>query len=128
MAAAAAKQESFGCVVANRFHLPLDDESDPFDILLKAERQCQQQLQHKRRDEGAAAAMAGAGGRGGQSPAAALATDLARGGSPRRSARASRPPALSSQTAPAAARSRSARNEFPEEGSSKDGMTAGARR
>lgn len=91
MAAAAAKQENFGCVVANRFHLPLDDESDPFDILLKAERQCQQQLQHKRRDEGAAAAVAGAGGRGGQSPAAALATDLARGGSPRRSARASWP-------------------------------------
>ncbi|KAF4019498.1 hypothetical protein G4228_011143 [Cervus hanglu yarkandensis] len=63
-------QESFGCVVANRFHQLLDDESDPFDILREAERRRQQQLQRKRRDE-AAAAAAGAGNRGGRSPAGA---------------------------------------------------------
>lgn len=62
----AAMQESFGCVVANRFHQLLDDESDPFDILREAERRRQQQLQHKRRDE-----AAGAGNRGGRSPAGA---------------------------------------------------------
>uniref|UniRef100_A0A8C9HVF1 Hyaluronan binding protein 4 n=1 Tax=Piliocolobus tephrosceles TaxID=591936 RepID=A0A8C9HVF1_9PRIM len=69
-AAGAAMQESFGCVVANRFHQLLDDESDPFDILREAERRRQQQLQRKRRDE-AAAAAAGAGPRGGRSPAGA---------------------------------------------------------
>ncbi|XP_036317257.1 intracellular hyaluronan-binding protein 4 isoform X2 [Pipistrellus kuhlii] len=69
-AAGAAMQESFGCVVANRFHQLLDDESDPFDILREAERRRQQQLQRKRRDE-AAAAAAGAGQRGGRSPAGA---------------------------------------------------------
>uniref|UniRef100_A0A8C6D4T8 Hyaluronan binding protein 4 n=1 Tax=Moschus moschiferus TaxID=68415 RepID=A0A8C6D4T8_MOSMO len=69
-AAGAAMQESFGCVVANRFHQLLDDESDPFDILREAERRRQQQLQRKRRDE-AAAAAAGAGNRGGRSPAGA---------------------------------------------------------
>ncbi|XP_027985647.2 intracellular hyaluronan-binding protein 4 [Eptesicus fuscus] len=69
-AAGAAMQESFGCVVANRFHQLLDDESDPFDILREAERRRQQQLQRKRRDE-AAAAAAGAGHRGGRSPAGA---------------------------------------------------------
>ncbi|EAW92653.1 HABP4 isoform 3 [Pan troglodytes] len=68
-AAGAAMQESFGCVVANRFHQLLDDESDPFDILREAERRRQQQLQRKRRDE--AAAAAGAGPRGGRSPAGA---------------------------------------------------------
>ncbi|XP_069891929.1 intracellular hyaluronan-binding protein 4 isoform X2 [Dipodomys merriami] len=62
-AAGAAMQESFGCVVANRFHQLLDDESDPFDILREAERRRQQQLQRRRRDEAAAAAAAG-GGRG----------------------------------------------------------------
>ncbi|XP_066224424.1 intracellular hyaluronan-binding protein 4 [Saccopteryx leptura] len=67
-AAGAAMQESFGCVVANRFHQLLDDESDPFDILREAERRRQQQLQRKRRDE---AAAAGAGNRGGRSPAGA---------------------------------------------------------
>uniref|UniRef100_A0A8I3WN44 Hyaluronan binding protein 4 n=1 Tax=Callithrix jacchus TaxID=9483 RepID=A0A8I3WN44_CALJA len=66
-AAGAVMQESFGCVVANRFHQLLDDESDPFDILREAERRRQQQLQRKRRDE--AAAAAGAGPRGGRSPA-----------------------------------------------------------
>ncbi|KAM8803473.1 intracellular hyaluronan-binding protein 4 isoform 1-T1 [Rhynchonycteris naso] len=65
-AAGAAMQESFGCVVANRFHQLLDDESDPFDILREAERRRQQQLQRKRRDEAAAAR---AGNRGGRSPA-----------------------------------------------------------
>ncbi|XP_060056479.1 intracellular hyaluronan-binding protein 4 isoform X2 [Erinaceus europaeus] len=71
-AAGAAMQESFGCVVANRFHQLLDDESDPFDILREAERRRQQQLQRKRRDEAAAAAAgAGAGSRGGRSPAGA---------------------------------------------------------
>nr|KAF6314640.1 hyaluronan binding protein 4 [Myotis myotis] len=70
VAAAAAMQESFGCVVANRFHQLLDDESDPFDILRAAARRRQQQLQRKRRDE-AAAAAAGAGHRGGRSPAGA---------------------------------------------------------
>ncbi|XP_007938052.1 intracellular hyaluronan-binding protein 4 [Orycteropus afer afer] len=69
-AAGAAMQESFGCVVANRFHHLLDDESDPFDILREAERRRQQQLQRKRRDE-AAAAAAGVGTRGGKSPAGA---------------------------------------------------------
>uniref|UniRef100_A0A8D2BA82 Hyaluronan binding protein 4 n=1 Tax=Sciurus vulgaris TaxID=55149 RepID=A0A8D2BA82_SCIVU len=68
-AAGAAMQESFGCVVANRFHQLLDDESDPFDILREAERRRQQQLQRRKRDE--AAAAAGAGGRGGKSPAGA---------------------------------------------------------
>ena len=68
-AAGAAMQESFGCVVANRFHQLLDDESDPFDILREAEHRRQQQLQRKRRDE--AAAAAGAGNRGGRSPAGA---------------------------------------------------------
>lgn len=68
VAAAAAMQESFGCVVANRFHQLLDDESDPFDILREAERRRQQQLQRKRRDE---AAAAGPGHRGGRSPARA---------------------------------------------------------
>ncbi|KAF3817910.1 hypothetical protein GH733_013759 [Mirounga leonina] len=67
-AAGAAMQESFGCVVANRFHQLLDDESDPFDILREAEHRRQQQLQRKRRDE---AAAAGAGNRGGRSPAGA---------------------------------------------------------
>uniref|UniRef100_A0A8C5KQV8 Hyaluronic acid binding protein 4 n=1 Tax=Jaculus jaculus TaxID=51337 RepID=A0A8C5KQV8_JACJA len=67
-----AMQETFGCVVANRFHQLLDDESDPFDILREAERRRQQQLQRKRRDEAAAAgAGTGAGSRGGRSPAAA---------------------------------------------------------
>lgn len=73
-AAGAAMQESFSCVVANRFHQLLDDESDPFDILREAERRRQQQLQRKRRDEVAAAgtgAGAGAGNRGGRSPAGA---------------------------------------------------------
>lgn len=60
-------QESFGCVVANRFHQLLDDESDPFDILREAERRRQQQLQRKRRDE----AAVGVGSRGGRSPAGA---------------------------------------------------------
>ncbi|KAM4802979.1 intracellular hyaluronan-binding protein 4 isoform X2 [Urocitellus parryii] len=69
-AAGAAMQESFGCVVANRFHQLLDDESDPFDILREAERRRQQQLQRRKRDEAAAAAAA-AGGRGGKSPAGA---------------------------------------------------------
>ncbi|XP_012642703.1 intracellular hyaluronan-binding protein 4 isoform X1 [Microcebus murinus] len=68
-AAGSAMQESFGCVVANRFHQLLDDESDPFDILREAERRRQQQLQRKRRDEAAAAAAAGS--RGGRSPAGA---------------------------------------------------------
>ncbi|XP_027265442.1 intracellular hyaluronan-binding protein 4 isoform X3 [Cricetulus griseus] len=72
-AAGAAMQETFGCVVANRFHQLLDDESDPFDILREAEHRRQQQLQRKRRDEAAAAAAAaaasGAGHRGGRSPA-----------------------------------------------------------
>ncbi|XP_045636823.1 intracellular hyaluronan-binding protein 4 isoform X2 [Ursus americanus] len=67
-ATGAAMQESFGCVVANRFHQLLDDESDPFDILREAEHRRQQQLQRKRRDE---AAAAGAGNRGGRSPAVA---------------------------------------------------------
>ncbi|XP_040844667.1 intracellular hyaluronan-binding protein 4 [Ochotona curzoniae] len=75
-AASAAMQESFGCVVANRFHQLLDDESDPFDILREAERRRQQQLQRKRRDEAAAEAVtvagAAAGSRGGvRSPAGA---------------------------------------------------------
>ncbi|KAM5329408.1 intracellular hyaluronan-binding protein 4 isoform 2-T2 [Glossophaga mutica] len=71
-AAGAAMQESFGCVVANRFHQLLDDESDPFDILREAERRRQQQLQRKRRDEVAAAGTgAGVGNRGGRSPAGA---------------------------------------------------------
>ncbi|XP_045695801.1 intracellular hyaluronan-binding protein 4 isoform X1 [Phyllostomus hastatus] len=71
-AAGAAMQESFGCVVANRFHQLLDDESDPFDILREAERRRQQQLQRKRRDEVVAAGTgAGAGNRGGRSPAGA---------------------------------------------------------
>ncbi|XP_004777464.2 intracellular hyaluronan-binding protein 4 isoform X2 [Mustela nigripes] len=65
-AASAAMQETFGCVVANRFHQLLDDESDPFDILREAEHRRQQQLQRKRRDEAAAA-----GNRGGRSPAGA---------------------------------------------------------
>ncbi|XP_014651029.1 PREDICTED: intracellular hyaluronan-binding protein 4 [Ceratotherium simum simum] len=50
-AAGAAMQESFGCVVANRFHQLLDDESDPFDILREAERRRQQQLQRKRESQ-----------------------------------------------------------------------------
>ncbi|KAF6327429.1 hyaluronan binding protein 4 [Rhinolophus ferrumequinum] len=66
-AVGAAMQESFGCVVANRFHQLLDDESDPFDILREAERRRQQQLQRKRRDE----AAVGVGSRGGRSPAGA---------------------------------------------------------
>lgn len=65
--AGAAMQETFGCVVANRFHQLLDDESDPFDILREAEHRRQQQLQRKRRDE--AAAASGVGHRGGRSPA-----------------------------------------------------------
>ncbi|XP_038189077.1 intracellular hyaluronan-binding protein 4 [Arvicola amphibius] len=69
-AAGAAMQETFGCVVANRFHQLLDDESDPFDILREAEHGRQQQLQRKRRDE-AAAAASGVGQRGGRSPAVA---------------------------------------------------------
>lgn len=68
-AAGAAMQETFGCVVANRFHQLLDDESDPFDILREAEHRRQQQLQRKRRDE--AAAASGVGHRGGRSPAVA---------------------------------------------------------
>lgn len=70
-AAGAAMQETFGCVVANRFHQLLDDESDPFDILREAEHRRQQQLQRKRRDEAAAAAASGVGHRGGRSPAVA---------------------------------------------------------
>lgn len=61
-------QESFGCVVANRFHQLLDDESDPFDVLREAERRRQQQRQRKRRQE---AAVAVVGSRGGRSPARA---------------------------------------------------------
>ncbi|XP_006867732.1 PREDICTED: intracellular hyaluronan-binding protein 4 [Chrysochloris asiatica] len=68
-AADATMQESFGCVVANRFHQLLDDESDPFDILREAECRRQQQLQRKRRDE--AAVAAGVSTRGGRSPAGA---------------------------------------------------------
>ncbi|XP_075405920.1 intracellular hyaluronan-binding protein 4 [Tenrec ecaudatus] len=67
-AAGATMQASFGCVVANRFHQLLDDESDPFDILREAECRRQQQLQRKRRDE---AAAPGVGARGGRSPAGA---------------------------------------------------------
>ncbi|CAO2596429.1 Intracellular hyaluronan-binding protein 4 [Lemmus lemmus] len=66
-AAGAAMQETFGCVVANRFHQLLDDESDPFDILREAEHR--RQLQRKRRDE--AAAASGVGHRGGRNPAVA---------------------------------------------------------
>lgn len=66
--AGAAMQEGFGCVVANRFHQLLDDESDPFDILREAERRREQQQQQqpprKRRDEAA-------GTRGCKSPAGA---------------------------------------------------------
>ncbi|XP_058421426.1 intracellular hyaluronan-binding protein 4 isoform X4 [Diceros bicornis minor] len=83
-AAGAAMQESFGCVVANRFHQLLDDESDPFDILREAERRRQQQLQRKRRDE-AAAAAAGAGNRGGRSPAGASGHRAGAGGGRRES-------------------------------------------
>lgn len=61
-------QESFGCVVANRFHQLLDDESDPFDVLREAERRRQQQRQRKRRQETAVAAV---GSRGGRTPAGA---------------------------------------------------------
>ncbi|XP_004714666.1 intracellular hyaluronan-binding protein 4 [Echinops telfairi] len=61
--AGATMQASFGCVVANRFHQLLDNESDPFDILREAECRRQQQLQRKRRDE---AAAPGVGARGGQ--------------------------------------------------------------
>ncbi|XP_036117252.1 intracellular hyaluronan-binding protein 4 [Molossus molossus] len=81
-AAGAAMQESFGCVVANRFHQLLDDESDPFDILREAERRRQQQLQRKRRDE---AAAAGAGNRGGRSPAGASGHRLGASGGRRES-------------------------------------------
>ncbi|XP_037347838.1 intracellular hyaluronan-binding protein 4 [Talpa occidentalis] len=81
-AAGAAMQESFGCVVANRFHQLLDDESDPFDILREAERRRQQQLQRKRRDEVAAA---GAGSRGGRSPAGASGHKPGAGGGRRES-------------------------------------------
>nr|XP_023482857.1 intracellular hyaluronan-binding protein 4 isoform X3 [Equus caballus] len=87
-AAGAAMQESFGCVVANRFHQLLDDESDPFDILREAERRRQQQLQRKRRDEAAAAAAAaaaGAGTRGGRSPAGASGHRAGAGGGRRES-------------------------------------------
>ncbi|ELK06667.1 intracellular hyaluronan-binding protein 4 isoform X2 [Pteropus alecto] len=84
-AAGAAMQESFGCVVANRFHQLLDDESDPFDILREAERRRQQQLQRKRRDEAAAAAAAGVGNRGGRSPAGALGHRPGAGGGRRES-------------------------------------------
>ncbi|XP_059780437.1 intracellular hyaluronan-binding protein 4 [Balaenoptera ricei] len=83
-AAGAAMQESFGCVVANRFHQLLDDESDPFDILREAERRRQQQLQRKRRDE-AAGAAAGAGNRGGRSPAGASGHRSGAGGGRRES-------------------------------------------
>ncbi|KAM6169958.1 intracellular hyaluronan-binding protein 4 [Rhynchocyon petersi] len=62
-ATSTAMQENFGCVVANRFHQLLDDESDPFDILREAERQRQQQLQRKRRDEATAALVGHRGGR-----------------------------------------------------------------
>ncbi|XP_049628214.1 intracellular hyaluronan-binding protein 4 isoform X2 [Suncus etruscus] len=64
--AGSAMQESFGCVVANRFHQLLDDESDPFDILREAERRREQQPPppRKRRDEAA-------GTRGCKSPAGA---------------------------------------------------------
>lgn len=86
VAAGAAMQESFGCVVANRFHQLLDDESDPFDILREAERRRQQQLQRKRRDEAAAAAAAaGAGHRGGRSPAGASSLRPGAGGGRRES-------------------------------------------
>ncbi|XP_034502859.1 intracellular hyaluronan-binding protein 4 isoform X1 [Ailuropoda melanoleuca] len=81
-AAGAAMQESFGCVVANRFHQLLDDESDPFDILREAEHRRQQQLQRKRRDE---AAAAGAGNRGGRSPAVASGHRPGAGGARRES-------------------------------------------
>ncbi|XP_062968682.1 intracellular hyaluronan-binding protein 4 isoform X2 [Cynocephalus volans] len=83
-AAGAAMQESFGCVVANRFHQLLDDESDPFDILREAERRRQQQLQRKRRDE-AAVAAAGVGARGGRSPAGASGHRAGAGGGRRES-------------------------------------------
>ncbi|NXF04571.1 HABP4 protein, partial [Smithornis capensis] len=59
---AAVMQESFGCVVANRFYHLLDNESDPFDILREAERR---QQQRKKRDEAAAAGRAVPGGRTG---------------------------------------------------------------
>ncbi|XP_004846151.1 intracellular hyaluronan-binding protein 4 isoform X1 [Heterocephalus glaber] len=50
----ATMQETFGCVVANRFHQLLDDESDPFDVLREAERRRQLQLPRRRRDEAGA--------------------------------------------------------------------------
>jgi hypothetical protein len=93
-AAGAAMQESFGCVVANRFHQLLDDESDPFDILREAERRHQQQLQRKRRDEAAAAGAGtgagtgtgtGGGNRGGRSPAGAAGHRAGAGGGRRES-------------------------------------------
>ncbi|XP_054986399.1 intracellular hyaluronan-binding protein 4 [Sorex araneus] len=80
-AAGAAMQESFGCVVANRFHQLLDDESDPFDVLREAERRRQQQLQRRKRDEAAAAS----GPRGGKSPAAAAGPRPGTGGGRRES-------------------------------------------
>ncbi|XP_005002991.1 intracellular hyaluronan-binding protein 4 isoform X1 [Cavia porcellus] len=62
-------QETFGCVVANRFHQLLDDESDPFDVLREAERRRQLQLPRRKRDEAGATAQGpkagGAGGRKG---------------------------------------------------------------
>ncbi|XP_005384756.1 PREDICTED: intracellular hyaluronan-binding protein 4 isoform X2 [Chinchilla lanigera] len=66
--AGATMQETFGCVVANRFHQLLDDESDPFDVLREAERRRQLQLPRRKRDEAGAAAPGpkpGAGGRKG---------------------------------------------------------------
>ncbi|XP_010605954.1 intracellular hyaluronan-binding protein 4 [Fukomys damarensis] len=50
----ATMQETFGCVVANRFHQLLDDESDPFDVLREAEIRRQLQLPRRRRDEAGA--------------------------------------------------------------------------
>ncbi|NXH09364.1 HABP4 protein, partial [Bucco capensis] len=60
----AVMQDSFGCVVANRFYQLLDDESDPFDFLREVER-CKQQ--RKKLNEAAAAATrrTGPGGRTG---------------------------------------------------------------
>uniref|UniRef100_A0A8C6QVA3 Hyaluronic acid binding protein 4 n=1 Tax=Nannospalax galili TaxID=1026970 RepID=A0A8C6QVA3_NANGA len=63
-AAGAAMQETFGCVVANRFHHLLDDESDPFDILREAERFFSSgALRGGRSPAGASGHRAGAGGR-----------------------------------------------------------------
>ncbi|XP_075455389.1 intracellular hyaluronan-binding protein 4 isoform X2 [Ascaphus truei] len=47
-----AMQETFGCAVANRFYQLLDDESDPFDILQKAE----EEKNRRKKDETAGSA------------------------------------------------------------------------